>query len=109
MFREFYAVLSDLFALFQLNGEGIALAMFLLVPILLGLLAAWGRWRAVFIACAIWYGGLLLVFLLTALTSTAGEGAFGALIFGYFFSVLAVPILSFIVKRILVARSRSAP
>jgi hypothetical protein len=109
MFREFYAFITEaILEPLQLTGEGIALAMFLLLPFLLGLLAAWGSWRAVFIACAIWYGGLLLVFLLETLSSTAGNGAYAALTFGFFFSVLAVPFLSFIVKRILVARGRSA-
>lgn len=110
MFRDFYAILSEtVLGPLELGGVGIAFAMFLVLPFLLGLLAAWGRWRAVFIACAIWYGGLLLVFLLEALGSNAGNGAYLALTFGFFFSVLAVPFLSFIVKRILVARARSAP
>lgn len=69
------------------------IVLIFVIPILLGLLTSWGDWKAVGIACLFWYGGLCLFGIIGR-----DEGASFAFIYGFLFSILAIPVLSVCVK-----------
>ncbi|MEM1318372.1 MAG: hypothetical protein AAGF29_08910 [Pseudomonadota bacterium] len=78
------------------------LAAMIGVPSLLALFVACFEWRAVFYAWLVWVGLLLLVF--GTGTSNFGSVLYGMLLYVMFFSIIAVPVLTLIVR--LVMRSR---
>lgn len=88
-------------------GPGIFFgAVLIVMPALLALLVTWGHRRAVLFSCALWYGGLLLVFLLITLTDSLGNAVYFSLTYGFFFSIVAVPVLALTVRVILAIRRR---
>ncbi|WP_371397148.1 hypothetical protein [Fretibacter rubidus] len=96
MFSDFFNALWDFvlkLPLPPMGDLGGFIVLILVIPIILGLLTSWGDWRSTGIACIIWYGGLGLL----ALIGRNEEAGF-AFIFAFLFSMLAIPVLSLIVK-----------
>ena len=102
-------MLHDHAETFGLVGPAIFfLALLIVLPVLLALLVTWGHRRAVRLSCALWYGGLALVFLLEAIGGSAGGAAYMTLTYGFFFSVAAVPVLALLIRVILALRRRAS-
>lgn len=79
-------------------GGGIFLIiLYFVVPGLLAGLLVWGAWKFVLQGFALWY--FLLFFFFYVLGGFNFESfAHGALLYGMFFSIIAVPIFSLLLK-----------
>jgi hypothetical protein len=108
MLHDLFTSLRDgVTSILSHSGPGILFgALLIVMPVLLGLLVTWGHRRAVLLSCALWYGGLSLAFLLIALTDSPGNGAYFSLIYGFFFSIVAVPLLALLIRVTLAVRRR---
>ncbi|MCB1492108.1 MAG: hypothetical protein KDJ77_09985 [Rhodobiaceae bacterium] len=87
---------SAVIAPLSLDGEAILFALFVFFPAVFGLVVTLGDWRAVLKAFLVWFGGLVAVFFL--MSGSLGGTLYGALVYGMFFSIVAVPLIALLIK-----------
>ncbi|WP_419912463.1 hypothetical protein [Hoeflea sp.] len=73
------------------------LVIYLFIPGVFGLLVTWGGWKFVLQALLAWYLFLVAGFFVIS-GGNIDHTAYGALLYGMFFSVFAVPVLALILK-----------
>lgn len=90
----------------MVEGIGFGLAV-IGIPSVLALLVAGGQYRAIFFAWLIWIGILFAVFGLDA--SNFDNVLYGVMTFVFFFSFLAVPLLTMLVRFFMLSGRNSNP
>ena len=88
------------------EGIGFALAV-IGIPSVLALLVAGGQYRAIFYAWLVWVGLLFAFFGSGA--SSFGNALYGVMTFVFFFSVVAIPVLTMLVRFVMRSNSRPTP
>ncbi|MCT4654219.1 MAG: hypothetical protein N4A65_00255 [Cohaesibacter sp.] len=94
--REFFGAISSFLTTLPISNGMVVIALFVIIPALLGLIITWGDWRAVLKAFLIWFGGLFALFFV--MTIDLKDTLHGALLYGMFFSAITVPIVALIIK-----------
>ncbi|MCB1507323.1 MAG: hypothetical protein KDI98_00695 [Hyphomicrobiaceae bacterium] len=95
--RHIFSFLNlDLFAPLFSSAGLFAVSIYVLLPLLAGLLGAWGDWRVALKAYLIWAGLLVSAFWL--MTWNIEHTIYGVTLYGMFFSIVAVPLIALAIR-----------
>lgn len=94
--QQVYQFLISILPTQHLGGAAFFLMLYAGAPFLFGLIVTAGNWRTVWRALVFWHGGLFAGLFL--MSFSLNDTLHGALLYGMFFSVVAVPVLALTLK-----------